>query len=73
MITHYIILCNSYTLRQRIALDYAIETSAPKEELKQKYLEVQEAIKKIKDICGYAVPISTHMIYTMCIKMIDLI
>lgn len=64
MITHYIILCNSYTLRQRIALDYAIETSAPKEELKQKYLEVQEAIKKIKDICGYAVPISTHMIYT---------
>lgn len=65
MIIHYIILCNSYTIGQRIALDYAIDSSASKEDLKEKYVEVQEDTKKIKEICGYSVPISTHMIYTI--------
>lgn len=55
MVKHFIILSSSYSTGKRIALDYIVNDSKD---------EVILAVKKIKEICGYDVPISTHSIIT---------
>ncbi len=55
MVTHFIFMSSSYSLGQRIALDFIVESEETQGKLK-KYLD------KIIEECGKDVSISTHMI-----------
>lgn len=56
MYKHYIILCSAYSIGTRIALDYCDNTF--------RLDLIKQDIEYIKKVCGYDVPISTHMIQT---------
>ena len=58
MIKHYIILASAYSLGKRVALHYSnVSIKA-----------IQDVVSYIKNVCGYAVPISTHSIQTYSIS-----